>query len=284
MKSVIRYVECPRDSWQGFSRTIPTSEKRRYLQALLGAGFKYLDLGSFVSPKAVPQLADTEKVLQGLARPDGVDFLGIIANEKGLQRALAIKNVSSVGYPLSVNETFQQRNTRRSLAESWLLTEQIFQEASAQARGFVVYLSMGFGNPYGEAWQAGDTARAVTRLRDMGVRDIALADTVGTATPERLAEVLDAVGEVEGLGLHLHARPDGWQDQLELALDYGLTWFEGALGGIGGCPFAGDDLVGNLPTESVLPFLKERGLDSGVDKEMLPQLSQQATELKSFYV
>ena len=158
----LRYVECPRDAWQGLAGFIPTEEKVRYLNALLGAGFRTLDMGSFVSPKAVPQLADTEAVLAALPRSKEVDLLGIIANERGLTRAVEA-GATSVGYPLSVNETFQQRNTGRSLADSWRLVEHLLEESTAHALGFTVYLSMGFGNPYAEPWEPGDTAAAVTR-------------------------------------------------------------------------------------------------------------------------
>jgi hydroxymethylglutaryl-CoA lyase len=283
MKTPLRYVECPRDSWQGFHGQIPTLAKRQYLKALLKAGFRHLDLGSFVSPKAVPQLADTEAVLASLERPEDADFLCIIANDKGLERALAVPQVSSVGYPLSVNETFQKRNTNRGLDDAWPLVKAMSKEASRRRLGFVVYLSMAFGNPYGEPWQPLDAARAVARLREMGVSRIALADTVGTATPQTIHAVLAATPEPQGLGLHLHAKPDGWQAPLEHALDSGLTWFEGALAGVGGCPFAGDALVGNLPSEHVLPWLAARGYDAGVSPVRLSELAQEAARLQEAY-
>ena len=279
----LRYVECPRDSWQGLAHPIATEEKRDYLDALLSAGFHYLDLGSFVSPKAVPQLADTEAVLSDLTRPPNADFLCIIANERGLERALETPHVSSVGYPLSVNDTFQRRNTNRSVAASWPLVEEMLAATRARGLGFVVYLSMGFGNPYGEPWSPGDTAAAVARLRELGVTSIVLADTVGTATPARLGDVLGAVGEVGDLGLHLHARPHAWQGALEKALAHGLRWLEGALGGVGGCPFAGDELVGNLPSEEVLPWLAAQGLEVEVDLNSLPELAARARSLQASF-
>ncbi len=282
----VRYVECPRDAWQGLAGFIPTEEKVRYLKALLAAGFRSLDMGSFVSPKAVPQLADTEDVLASLsALGSDVDLLGIVANERGLTRAVDAR-VTSVGYPLSVNETFQKRNTGRDLADSWRLAETMLETTQAHGVGFTVYLSMGFGNPYGEPWEPDDTAAAVARLREMGVTDIALADTVGTADAARVDAVLRAAQEVAALatlGLHLHARPDAWQEPLEVALSYGLRWFEGALAGVGGCPFAADDLVGNLPTEQVAPFLEVRGFRTGVDREQLPALAERAAALSARY-
>lgn len=249
----LKYVECPRDSWQGLHKFIPTQNKVNYLQALLDAGFKHLDMGSFVSPKAVPQLADTEEVLTKLEPPSDADLLCIVANERGLNRALQSKNITSIGYPLSVNDTFQKRNTNRSLKESWTLVEEMNQ--NKEQLKLVIYLSMGFGNPYRDNWQAQDTARAVDQLRTLGITNIALADTVGNASPKVLKDVLAVIPEPQTLGLHLHAKPNDWQHKLELALDYGLTWFEGAFAGVGGCPFAEDVLVGNLATEAVLPFL-----------------------------
>jgi hydroxymethylglutaryl-CoA lyase len=279
----LRYVECPRDSWQGFKRQIPTEEKRDYLRALLKAGFRRLDLGSFVSIKAVPQMADSEEVLATLERPEGADFLCIIANERGLERALKVESVSSVGYPLAVNDTFQRRNTGKSLEASWPLVAGLFKEASAHGLGFVVYLSMAFGNPYGEPWDPEAAAHAAERLRDLGVSQIVLADTVGTATPERIRVILEAVSQPRSLGLHLHARPNAWREQLEVALDFGLHWFEGALAGVGGCPFADDALLGNLPTERVLPWLTARGLESGIALKAVPGLRAHAEALRLRY-
>jgi hydroxymethylglutaryl-CoA lyase len=280
----LTYVECPRDSWQGLARQIPTEEKIRYLQTLLEAGFTRLDMGSFVSTKAVPQLADTEVVLSQLSVPEGADLLCIVANERGLERAIAAPNVSSVGYPLSVNDTFQRRNTNRSLEASWPLVETMLREARGAGLRFVVYLSMGFGNPYGGPWEPADTATAVFRLRELGVQDIALADTVGTATPERLRAVLAATDAPGTLGLHLHACPDEWQGPLEVALENGLYWFEGALAGVGGCPFAGDELVGNLPTELVLPWLEAKTDERLIRNEVLRELAKDAARLAArFY-
>jgi hydroxymethylglutaryl-CoA lyase len=273
----LHYVECPRDAWQGLTHIIPTPAKAAFVQRLLDAGFRQLDVGSFVSPKAVPQLADTEAVLAQLSVPEGTDLLTIIANYKGLERALAAPNVTSVGFPLSVSETFQQRNAKQSLDDAWRLVSSLQEQTQAHRLGLVVYLSMGFGNPYGEPWEPKDTATAVNRLRALCVSRIALADTIGSATAERLEAVLDAVSQPETLGLHLHARPDDWQEKLRIALEHGIRWFEGALAGVGGCPFAGDALVGNLPTERVLPWLAERGYSLKIDK--LHQLAEAAVQL-----
>lgn len=273
------WVECPRDAWQGIERPIPTRDKREHVQALLDAGFRHIDVGSFVSPEAVPQMADTEDVLADLRVPPGVDLICIIGNERGLERATRARHVTSVGYPLSVNDTFQRRNLGRSLEASWPLLGRLAEGAAGAGLEMVVYLSMGFGNPYGEAWEPRDTARALARLRDLGVRRIALADTVGNADAERVAAVLAAVGDVSELGLHLHARPGAWQGPVEVGLERGVRWFEGALGGVGGCPFADDRLVGNLPTERVVPWLARRGVDVGVDPARLDALAERASRL-----
>ncbi|GAA6736439.1 hydroxymethylglutaryl-CoA lyase [Thermus oshimai] len=282
---MIRYVECPRDAWQGFRRFIPTEEKVAFLKALLEAGFRHLDLTSFVSPKWVPQMADAEEVLAALPPPQGRTYLAIVANEKGLERALRAKNLTHVGYPLSLSETFQRRNTNRGLEESWPLVEAMAKAVEGRL-GLVVYLSMAFGNPYGDPWDVGMVVEAVARLRALGVREIALADTYGVADAGRIREVLGAVVErfgPEGIGAHLHARREEAWEKAEAALEAGVFWLEGALAGVGGCPFAGDELVGNLPTELLLPHLEARGLATGVDLSRLPALAGEAARLRALY-
>jgi hydroxymethylglutaryl-CoA lyase len=279
----LTWVECPRDAWQGLERVVPPERKRAHLAALLRAGFRHLDLGSFVSPRAVPQLADTEAVLEELDRPADADVLCIIGNERGLDRAAAARGVTSVGFPLSVNETFQQRNVGRSLAASWELVERLARRSTERGIELVVYLSMGFGNPYGEAWRPADTADAVARVRDLGVRRIALADTVGRADAAAVKAVLARLERPAEVGLHLHARPDAWQPLVTAGLAAGVRWFEGALSGVGGCPFAGDALVGNLPSERVLPWLAARGGDAGVELDALPALVEDAAAIASRY-
>jgi len=276
----MKYLECPRDSWQGLSKFIPTASKVTYLQALLNAGFKHLDMGSLVSPKAVPQLQDTEQVLAQLKVPKDAQLLAIIANEKGLARALTAPNLHAIGYPLSVNETFQLRNTQKTLAESWDLVKEMYQATKGKLN-FTIYLSMGFGNPYGDAWTAKDTLNAVEKLKSIGITDIALSDTVGNATAKLIHEILKEIDSPETLGLHLHAKPNDWQDKLECALFHGVTWFEGALAGIGGCPFAEDELLGNLPTEKVLPFLAKQLNEEIPD---LTSLANQAAKIAQSYL
>jgi hydroxymethylglutaryl-CoA lyase len=280
------YVECPRDAWQGFSTVIPTEVKVAYVRSLLEAGFTRLDLGSFVSPRALPQTADTEALLAALTVPEGVELSCVVLNERGLERAAATR-ATHVGFPLSVSATFQQRNARQTLAEAWALLARLQAAAGAAGLGFTVYLSMGFGNPYGEPWRPEDTARALTRVRQSGVTRVVLADTVGSATPERLGAVLEAAS-LEGaaaseLGLHLHAPPGRWQATVALALERGVRWFEGALGGLGGCPFAADERTGNLPTEAVLPFLRERGFAVAPVGAPLAALAAAARALRERY-
>lgn len=276
----VRYVECPRDAWQGLPRVIPVDIKRSYLRTLLDAGFRWLDAGSFVSPRAVPQLADTEAVLADLSAPQDADVLCIVGNLRGFDRAAAADGVTSVGYPLSVNETFQQRNLGRSVADGWADVVELRDRCADTSLELVVYLSMGFGNPYGEPWSAADTAAAVERLAGLGVRRIAVADTVGTADAASVATVLEACGDrAVDLGLHLHARPDGWRPLVDAGLQQGVRWFEGALAGVGGCPFAGDALVGNLPTERVVPYLHQQGFATGIDARSIQDLANQATSI-----
>lgn len=279
----LTWVECPRDAWQGLQGHVPAERKRQHLAALLRAGFRHLDLGSFVSARAVPQLADTEEVLAALDRPPDADFLCIVGNERGLERALAVPSVTSVGFPLSVNETFQRRNLGRSLAESWALVEALAVGAAGSHRSLVVYLSMGFGNPYGDPWSPSDTAAAVRRLRDAGVSRIALADTVGRADADTVRRVLAEVERPDELGLHLHARADAWEPLVAAGLAARVRWFEGALSGIGGCPFAGDTLVGNLPSERVLPWLAAQGRTTGIALDALPGLAEDAAAIAARY-
>ncbi len=277
----LKYTECPRDSWQGLDKFIPTPQKIAYIQKLIDAGFKDIDMGSFVSPKAVPQLADTEEVLAELKPKKDTNLLAIIANLRGLERALKAKNLKSVGYPFSVNERFQKQNTNKSLVQSWDIVKEM-KESSQGELELIVYISMGFGNPYNDAWKPVDTARMVGRLRDLEITKIALADTVGTANAEILESVLKEIEEPQDLGLHLHAKPNNWQEPIEKARAYSISWFEGAFAGIGGCPFADDDLVGNLPTEVLLPFLA-KNFDIAIQKDNLQDLADKAAEIALNY-
>ena len=273
----IRYVECPRDAWQGLTRLIPTPQKAAYLRDLLAAGFTHLDLGSFVSPAAVPQLGDTEHVLAELPQPAGRDYLCIVANARGVARAEGQPKVTSLGYPLSVSDAFQRRNTGKGLTESWPLLAELRDLSAGAGKRLVVYLSMGFGNPDGEPWSPDVTLDAVARVRDLGVWDVALSDTVGRASAALVGEVCRAAVArfgAGGLGVHLHGRPERALGLALAARGAGLLWFEGALGGVGGCPFAGDSLVGNLPTELVAPAL-------GLDFSDLDNLARRARDMQA---
>jgi hydroxymethylglutaryl-CoA lyase len=276
------YVECPRDSWQALPTVIPTARKVAHLRALLDAGFRQLDLGSLVGP-GLPQMADTEAVLAELPEPDGRDYLSVIANLRGLERAAAQPRVTSVGYPLAVADSFQRRNTGRSVSESLPLLAELLREAQAAGKRLVVYLSMGFGNPDGDPWTPQTTLEMLARVRDLGARDVALADTLGHATPELVAQLCRAAVQhfgAAGLGVHLHARPEGALAVTQAALDAGITWHEGALAGVGGCPYSGSALIGNLASEVVLPALAAQGYTlPGLNLAALPGLAAAAAEV-----
>jgi len=261
--SAVQLIECPRDAWQGYPIRVSTEVKVRYLTALLKVGFHTLDAGSFVSPKAVPQMQDTAEVLAQLpyqAYPE-TGILVIVANRRGLEQAVAHPAVRYVGYPLSLSETFQRQNTRQTRAEAEAFVDELVAYTQASGKVPVVYLSMGFGNPYGDPYDPEEVIEVGARLRAKGVPILSLADTVGVATPEAVYETLraaiQAVPEVQW-GVHLHAAPQEARAKIEAAWEAGCRRFDSALGGHGGCPFAGVPLVSNLPTEAVIAFLQEK--------------------------
>jgi len=260
----IKLIECPRDAWQGLPKQIPTELKARYLAALIGAGFRHIDAVSFVSPKAVPQMADSEKVLEQLDASQEVEIIGIIVNERGAERAVATNRVSTLGYPCSVSETFLRRNQNQSQAENLNVLKAIKKQADNCGVGLVVYISMALGNPYGDPWNEDELKRSVARIVDLDVRSISLADTVGAATPELVSRVVNPMisnyGELD-IGVHLHSTHAGAAARILAAYDAGCRRFDSALGGLGGCPFAQDALVGNIPTEIVLEVLLKRNVD-----------------------
>jgi hydroxymethylglutaryl-CoA lyase len=263
----IKLIECPRDAWQGLPKQIPTEFKARYLAALIAAGFRHIDAVSFVSPKAVPQMADSEKVLEQLDASQDVEIIGIIVNERGAVRAVATNRVSTLGYPCSVSETFLRRNQNQSQAENLDVLKAIKKQTDNCSVGLVVYISMAFGNPYGDPWNEDELKRSVARIVDLDVRSISLADTVGAATPELVSRVVDPMisdyGDLD-IGVHLHSTRAGAAARILAAYDAGCRRFDSALGGLGGCPFAQDALVGNIPTEIVLEVLLERGVDPSI--------------------
>ncbi|HYA96103.1 MAG TPA: hydroxymethylglutaryl-CoA lyase [Terriglobales bacterium] len=267
----VKLIECPRDAWQGLAGIIPTPVKVAYLRALIGAGFKHLDAVSFVSPKAVPQMADSEEVLRELDPPDDVEILGIVANERGMERAINTETVTVVGYPYSVSETFLKNNVHQTLEESVEILERIKQEADSIGMGVVAYISMAFGNPYGDPWNPGEVVEAVRLLTDMGIDTVSLADTVGLADADRIDDVVSAVvpqfSGVE-IGVHLHSRREDAAEKILAAYDAGCRRFDAAVGGLGGCPFAQDLLVGNIPTEIVLEALAKREADLPIRKPL----------------
>ena len=260
----VKLVECPRDAWQGLKGQIPADIKVEYLKALINAGFKHIDAASFVSPKAVPQMTDSEEVLKDLDPPDDVEIIGIVVNEKGAQRAIATNAVRTLGFPYSVSPTFLKNNQRQTLEEAVDQLEKIKQKGDEAGLDTVVYISMAFGNPYGDPWNLDEVVDAVDLLESYGVKMISLADTVGMAGAEQVRELVSAVlakYDYLEIGVHLHSRPEQAAQKVLAAYDAGCRRFDSALGGLGGCPFAQDALVGNIATEKVVEALKGRGAE-----------------------
>jgi hydroxymethylglutaryl-CoA lyase len=261
----VKLIECPRDAWQGLPRQIPTERKVEYLRALIAAGFRHIDAVSFVSPKAVPQMADSEEVLRQLGRTDGVEIIGIVVNEKGAERAIATGAVTTLGFPFSISETFLRRNQNQSPEENVAVLHRIVERAGEADLGTVAYISMGFGNPYGDAWSEQRVAEAAEMLAGIGVGAVSVADTVGSATPDLIARVVSSARGNAELGVHLHSTRAAASEKVLAAFDAGCRRFDSAIGGLGGCPFAQDDLVGNIPTEVVLQALAQRGVTPMMD-------------------
>jgi hydroxymethylglutaryl-CoA lyase len=262
MPSPVKLIECPRDAWQGLKGQVPTDLKTTYLQALISAGFKHIDAVSFVSSNAVPQMADSEEVLKELDPPDDVEIIGIVVNEKGAQRAIATEAVRTLGFPYSISPTFLENNQRQTLEDAIEELEKIEKKADEAGLETVVYISMAFGNPYGDPWTIDEVVEAVALLELQEIHTISLADTVGLAPPEKIREVVSAVMakyDYLEIGVHLHSRPDQAAAKIVAAYEAGCRRFDSAIGGLGGCPFAQDDLVGNIPTETVIEALRGRG-------------------------
>jgi hydroxymethylglutaryl-CoA lyase len=261
---VVKIVECPRDAWQGLPKVMPAEVKARYLRALIESGFSHIDAVSFVSEKAVPQMADSELVLDYLDPPDDVEIIGIVVNAKGAERAVKTGAVQTLGFPYSISTQFLDRNQRQTPEEALDQLEQIGELAYKAGLDLVAYISMAFGNPYGDPWDIDEVVSAVDLMVDAGVLQVSLSDTVGVASPELIRSVVGCVmGVHEGLeiGVHLHARPDEAAAKVRAAYEAGCRRFDGAIGGLGGCPFAQDTLVGNLPTEVLLATLAELGAE-----------------------
>lgn len=275
----VKLIECPRDAMQGLKAFIPTDVKVRYLNEVLKVGFDTIDIGSFVSAKAIPQLADTAFILDRID-PSASKLLVIVANERGAEDAVKQTRVDQLGYPFSISETFQQRNTNTSIAGSWDRTRRIAEIATAQGKELVVYISMAFGNPYGDPWNADVALHWTERLvNELGVRIISLADTVGVAKPEDIHAMFSALIPVMPLvefGAHLHATPDSWKSKTDAAWSAGCRRFDGAIKGYGGCPMAEDELVGNLQMEAFVRDLEAKGIRTGLDLQLLDRAVAEA--------
>ena len=269
MSGSVKLVECPRDAWQGLPRQIPTERKVEYLRALIDAGFRHIDAVSFVSPKAVPQMADSEEVLAQLGATDGVEIIGIVVNEKGAERAIATGAVTTLGFPYSISETFLSRNQNQSPEQNLAALKCISERASDAGLGMVVYISMAFGNPYGDAWSEAQVADAARSIAQTGIGSLSLADTIGAAGPELVQRVVSAALTENmncEIGVHLHSTRADASERMLAAYDAGCRRFDSAIGGLGGCPFAQDDLVGNIPTEEVLLALEQRGVQLSINE------------------
>ena len=283
MPSAIKLIECPRDAMQGWKQFIPTGKKIEYISSLLKVGFDTIDFGSFVSPKAIPQMADTKEVVRSLE--SGVSsskLLAIVANLRGAEEASIFDSISYLGFPFSVSETFQQRNTNSSIAESLNRVEEIQNLCVKTGKKLVIYISMGFGNPYGDLYDEEIVFNWVEKLVELDIEIISLADTVGVATAEQVYDMTSYLVEsLPGteIGVHLHSTPQNWKDKLEAAVKAGCKRFDGALKGIGGCPMANDDLVGNMNSEWMIDYLKQKKLLAVLNEDALKESLRIAGEI-----
>lgn len=271
INDTIKLIECPRDAMQGLHDFIPTQTKIDYINQLLSVGFDTIDFGSFVSPKAIPQMADTAEVLAGLDLSNTRSkLLAIIANVRGAEEAATHQAIEYLGFPLSVSETFQQRNTNKSIAEAMTQLAQMQDICQRNSKTLVTYISMGFGNPYGDPWDAATVIRFVDELDKLGVKIISLSDTIGVSNPENItylfSELVPAFPHIE-FGAHLHTTPTTWHEKVEAAYQAGCRRFDGAMRGYGGCPMAKDELVGNMATENLVSYFENNGLNLKLDKE-----------------
>jgi hydroxymethylglutaryl-CoA lyase len=279
----IKLIECPRDAMQGWKTFIPTEKKVEYINSLLKVGFDTIDFGSFVSPKAIPQMTDTSEVVKNLDI-EGIEtkLLAIIANQRGAEDAIIYDEISYLGFPFSVSETFQQRNTNSSIDESLKRVETIQNICVRAGKKLVIYISMGFGNPYGDPYSEEIVFNWVNKLVEADIEIISLADTVGIATPEQVYDMTSYLVEsLPGteIGVHLHSTPGNWQEKLDAAAKAGCKRFDGALKGIGGCPMADDELVGNMNTELMIPYFEQKEMIRRLNKEALTESVRIAEEI-----
>jgi hydroxymethylglutaryl-CoA lyase len=281
--SGIQLIECPRDAMQGWKHFILTEKKVEYINSLLQVGFDTIDFGSFVSPKAIPQMADTKDVVRKLKVQSSTSkLLAIVANTRGVEDAVVYDEITYLGFPFSISPTFQLRNTNSTMEESLSRIEEIQNLCLKHNKQLVVYLSMGFGNPYGDEYNEEILLKWADEMVQRKINIISLADTVGVATPEQISFALNALMPKYPnvtIGVHLHSTPSNWKEKLEAAVDAGCKRFDGALKGIGGCPMAGDDLVGNMNTELIISYLEEKNLINGLNKEALQKSLQLASEI-----
>jgi len=283
----VKIIECPRDAMQGIKDWIPTAKKVVYLQSLLNCGFDTLDFGSFVSPKAIPQMQDTAAVLDALNLSHSKSkLLAIVANVRGAKDACSHEAIRYLGYPFSISENFQMRNTHKTIAESVAILNEILELADRSGKEVVTYISMGFGNPYGDPWNVDVVGQWTERLASMGARILSLSDTVGTSTPEVIdylfSNLIPKYPEIE-FGAHLHTTPSKWHEKVDAAYQAGCRRFDGAIQGFGGCPMAKDELTGNMPTEKVLSYFTAVKADTGVNAMVFEAAYNKATELFSVY-
>ena len=283
----MKLIECPRDAMQGLPDFIPTTTKTAYLSMLLEVGFDTLDFGSFVSPKAIPQLRDTAEVLAGLdLSRSKTKLLAIVANRRGAETAALHPEISYLGFPLSVSETFQRRNTNQTTAEALADVAAMHELCERRGKTLVTYLSMGFGNPYGDAWSPEIVTDFTQQLAALGIRIVALSDTIGASTAATITPLFSAlIPAFPGIefGAHLHTTPTTWREKVSAAHHAGCRRFDGAIGGIGGCPMATDELTGNMATENLLAFLAESGLDAGLDKAAFGRARAAAAAVFAFH-
>ncbi|SFR50816.1 hydroxymethylglutaryl-CoA lyase [Robiginitalea myxolifaciens] len=287
MAEKVKIIECPRDAMQGIKMQIPTVEKARYLQALLGCDFDTLDFGSFVSPRAIPQMADTAEVLNKLdLSRTSTKLLAIVANLRGAQAAVGFPQIKYLGYPFSISENFQMRNTHKTIDQSVEVLKNILELANAHDKEVVVYISMGFGNPYGDPWSPEIVSEWTHKLVGMGVRILSLSDTVGTSTEATIYPLFNTLipehPEVE-FGAHLHTHPSSWHEKVDAAYRGGCRRFDGAVQGFGGCPMAKDDLTGNMPTEKMLSYFTSQKAETGVRWMAFEAAYNKASELFGKY-
>ncbi|AYN68752.1 hydroxymethylglutaryl-CoA lyase [Euzebyella marina] len=287
MENKVKIIECPRDAMQGIKTFIPTDAKVKYIQSLLNCGFDTIDFGSFVSPKAIPQMVDTAEVLGKLdLSKTKSKLLSIVANLRGAQDACEHPEIDYLGYPFSISENFQMRNTHKTIAESIVILEQILEHANKNNKEVVTYISMGFGNPYGDPWDVDIVGEWTEKLAGMGVSILSLSDTVGSSNPESIeylfSNLIPKYPHIE-FGAHLHTTPTKWHEKVDAAYGAGCRRFDGAVQGFGGCPMAKDELTGNMPTEKVLSYLTAEKADTGVNWMVFEAAFNKATELFGKY-